>query len=184
MRALLRVALAAALVTSGTQAHAAWYEARSKHFIIDSDVDAQSLGDYAKKLERFDQAVRMARGMADPPLTDAGQLRIFFLRSANDWQDLTGGGGILGGYIARASGAVAFVPKIKGDAAGDFNSDILFFHEYAHHLMFQNWVAALPTWFRRRLCRVFFDRQDQRRRQRHNRRCRKSSRICGSRAFA
>jgi tetratricopeptide (TPR) repeat protein len=147
MRGLLRVALAAALAAAGTQAHAAWYEARSKHFIIDGDVDARTLADYAKKLERFDQAVRMARGMADPPLTDAGRLTIYFLRNANEWDDLTGGGGILGGYIARASGAYAFVPKMSGDALGEFNSDILFFHEYAHHLMFQNWAAALPTWF-------------------------------------
>lgn len=147
MRKLFRVAFAAAIAAAGTPVGAAWHEAKSKHFIINGDVDAQTLGDYAKKLERFDQAVRMARGMTDPPLTDAERLKIFFVRSPNEWQDLTGGGGFLGGYIPRASGSYAFVPKMKGDAQGDFNSDILFFHEYAHHLMFQNWAAPLPTWF-------------------------------------
>jgi tetratricopeptide (TPR) repeat protein len=36
---------------------------------------------------------------------------------------------------------------MKGDQPGQFNSDILFFHEYAHHLMLQNWAVALPPWF-------------------------------------
>jgi tetratricopeptide (TPR) repeat protein len=146
MRGLLRIALAASVAVAGTQAQAAWHEAKSSHFIIDGDVDAQELSDYAKKLERFDQAVRMARAMADPPLTDSGKLRIYFLRNAREWSDLAGGY-ILGSYSARADGSYAFVPKMKGDRIGDFNSDILLFHEYAHHLMFQNWAAALPSWF-------------------------------------
>src|SRR5438874_12234330 len=103
MRKLLRVALAAAIAIAGTEARADWYEAKSKHFIIDSDVAPPELNDYAKKLERFDQAVRVARAMQDPELTDAGRVRIYFLRNADEWRDLTGGG-ILGGYIARADG--------------------------------------------------------------------------------
>jgi tetratricopeptide (TPR) repeat protein len=146
MRRLLRAALAVALAVAGIPAHAAWYEAKSSHFIIDGDVDAQELKDYATKLERFDQAVRMARGMPDPQLTDAGKLRIYFVRNAREWADL-GGGYALGIYYSRAEGSYAFVPKMKGDSVRDMNSDILFFHEYAHHLMFQNWAAALPTWF-------------------------------------
>lgn len=147
MRKSLLAALAAAAAAAASPAYAAWHEAKSRHFIIDGDVEAQDLSDYAKKLERFDQAVRMARGMDDPPLTDAGRIRIYFLRNANEWYDLIGGRGILGVYIARASGSYAFVPKLKGDRKGDYNSDILFFHEYAHHLMLQNWAAALPRWF-------------------------------------
>jgi tetratricopeptide (TPR) repeat protein len=147
MRQLVRVATAMAIAAAGTSAHAAWYEAKSDHFIIDGDVDPQVLGDYAKKLERFDQAVRMARKMPDPSLTDSERLRIYVVRKAADWVDLTGGGGLLGEYMARASGAYAFVAKIEGDRPGDYNSDMILFHEYAHHLMFQNWAAALPTWF-------------------------------------
>lgn len=146
MRRVLRIALAVALAAAASQARAAWHEAKSKHFIIDGDVDPQDLNDYAKKLERFDQAVRMARAIDDPLLTDSGKIRIYFLRNANEWFDLTRAY-VLGEYVARADGSYAFVPKIRGDRPGDFNSDILFFHEYAHHLMFQNWAAALPTWF-------------------------------------
>src|SRR5438105_15861430 len=91
MRRLWCLVLSAAMAAAGTQAHAAWYEAKSKHFIIDGDVDPQDLSVYATKLERFDQAVRMARRMDDPPLTDAGRLRIYFLRNSSEWQDLTGG---------------------------------------------------------------------------------------------
>src|SRR5690349_21846299 len=104
MRGVLRITLAAAVAVAGTQAHAAWHEAKSSHFIIDGDVDPQELSDYAKKLERFDQAVRMARGMDDPILTDAGKLRIYFLRNAREWGDLAGGY-ILGSYSARADGS-------------------------------------------------------------------------------
>ena len=142
----LRVALAVAIAAAGTSAHAAWHEAKSNHFIIDGDLDPQVIGDYARKLERFDQAVRMARQMPDRPLTDSERLRIYVVRSASDWEDLTGGDGLLGEYIARASGAYAFVAKIEGDRPGDYNSDMILFHEYSHHLMFQNWAAALPTW--------------------------------------
>ncbi len=147
MRRFLRLAVAtAALSLAASQARASWYEAKSKHFIIDGDVDPADLSVYARKLERFDQAVRIARNMDDPSLTDAGRLRIYFVRNADEWEALTGGGGLLGEYIGRASGSYAFVPKMKSDRAGDYNSDIIFFHEYAHHLMFQNWAAALPTW--------------------------------------
>jgi hypothetical protein len=63
--------LAASLLAAAAPAHASWHEARSRHFIIYADADAGELNAYATKLERFDQAVRMARGMGDPPLTDA-----------------------------------------------------------------------------------------------------------------
>lgn len=147
MRRVLEFCLAAGLLVGTTPAHAAWQEAKSKHFIIVGDTDPAELGEYAKKLERFDQAVRMARGMGDPALTDSGRLRIYFLKNVDQLVDLTGGYGILGQYIGRASGTYAFVSKIKGKDERDFNSDIVFFHEYAHHLMLQNWAAALPTWF-------------------------------------
>src|SRR5437762_5450187 len=130
MRKLLGCLATATLLAASGSAHAAWYEAKSKHFIIDGDVNSQDLSSYAKKLELFDQAVRMARGMEDPPLTDAGRLKIYFVGNIIEWYDLTGSGGLLGEYIARASGSRAFVPKMKGDRPGDFNSDILFFHEY------------------------------------------------------
>jgi tetratricopeptide (TPR) repeat protein len=147
MRRVLKFCLAASMLVGTTPARAAWQEAKSKHFIIVGDTDPNELGAYAQKLERFDQAVRMARGMNDPALADSGKLRIYFLKSANQLIDLTGGYGILGQYIGRASGSYAFVSKIKGKDERDFNSDIVFFHEYAHHLMLQNWAAALPTWF-------------------------------------
>ncbi|HXS50059.1 MAG TPA: hypothetical protein VN713_08025 [Sphingomicrobium sp.] len=146
MRPLLRAFFAAAILIEATQAQASWFEAKSKHFIIDGDVDPQELTDYAKKLERFDQAVRIARGMGDPQLTDAGRLRIYFMRNADEWRRLTEGDDALGEYGSSAAGSFAFVQKMKGDRPGDFNSDLLLFHEYAHHMMFENWAAAMPTW--------------------------------------
>ena len=137
---------ALALVTAAAPARATWHEARSKHFIIYGDVDAAELRDYATKLERFDGAVRNARMMQDPPLTDSGRLTIYLLRDADALARLAGWG-TYGQYIARASGSYAFVAKNKGKGDWDLNSDIIFFHEYAHHLMLQNLTAALPQWF-------------------------------------
>ena len=58
-------------------ATAAWHEAKSRHFLIYGDMRPQELEEYANKLEKFDQAVRIARSMGDPPLGDGGRLTIY-----------------------------------------------------------------------------------------------------------
>ena len=147
MRLLLSWLAVALALAIATPAAATWHEAKSRHFIIHGDADPNELSAYAKKLELFDQAVRMARGMNDPPLTDAARLRIYYLRNPNALAEISSGSTFLGEYIARASGSYAFVTKVDGERRTDFSSDIIFFHEYAHHLMLHNWAAALPTWF-------------------------------------
>lgn len=146
MRFLL-LCVSMALLAAGP-ARADWYQAKSRHFIIYGDASADELDAYAKKLERFDQTVRIARAMNDPALTDANRLTIYLLKSPHELARLNGSDwdGLLGLYEARASGSRAFVTKNKAEAKTDVNSDIVFFHEYAHHLMLQTSAAALPTW--------------------------------------
>jgi hypothetical protein len=48
-------------------AAAAWYEAKSRHFIIYSEQRPDELQRYAEDLERFDKAVRILRTIDDPP---------------------------------------------------------------------------------------------------------------------
>lgn len=149
--ACVRFALASVLAASvavASPAHATWHEAKSKHFIIYGDVEAGELASFAKKLERFDHAVRVARGMDDAPLSDSNRLTIYFLKSPDQLAELNGSGwsALLGIYMPRASGSRAFVTKNKAKLNGDIDSDIVFFHEYAHHLMLQASTAALPSW--------------------------------------
>jgi tetratricopeptide (TPR) repeat protein len=134
------------MLTAATSAHASWYQAKSKHFIICADASSDELRNYATNLERFDQAVRMARAMEDPALTDSGRLNIYIIRDPAKFGELTGWSSIVGEYASRASGSYAFVAKMKGQRIWDMNSNIILFHEYAHHMMLQSWAAPLPTW--------------------------------------
>jgi len=146
----LTLALAAAFALLPAPANAAWYEAKTAHFLILADESPSDLQQFAIKLEKFDKAVRSVRSMGDPPVGDAGRLTIFVLRDHDAVSKIAVGtsSSIYGFYIPRASGSVAFVPrKTDGNMVWDVSADTVFFHEYAHHMMFQNTDSALPPWF-------------------------------------
>lgn len=148
MRKLIAGCVAAMLAAAGTQAHAAWYQASSKHFVIYADENPGELSNFASRLERFDQAVRFIRGMDDPPVGDGNRLTVFVLPSVEAVQQLVGGDRVIDGfYIGRASGSYAFVPrKAYEDDSESLNASTIFFHEYSHHLMFQIVDRPLPEW--------------------------------------
>ncbi|MFP5319741.1 MAG: hypothetical protein ACLGI2_15775, partial [Acidimicrobiia bacterium] len=110
---------------------------------------ADLVRDYAERLERFDQAVRRLRAMPDPPLKDAGRVKVYVVGSGETLERLIGVEGAAGMYIGRASGAVAFVPEIsrrRSTLDGSLTPQTIFFHEYMHHLQLQGTVAMLPPW--------------------------------------
>lgn len=147
MRKIL-LASCLALFTA-TAANAQWQEAKSKHFIIYSDQSPAELKNYATRLERYDQAVRKARGMADPELTDATRLTVFVLRDRNAIESMYGapGSGVAGFYIPHTSGPVAFVHRGRERDKWGLGPEPVFFHEYFHHLMLENLGSnALPAW--------------------------------------
>ena len=148
MRKLIAGCVAAMLAAAGTQAHAAWYQASSKHFVIYADENPGELSNFASRLERFDQAVRFIRGMDDPPVGDGNRLTVFVLPSVEAVQQLVGGDRVIDGfYIGRASGSYAFVPrKAYEDDSESLNASTIFFHEYSHHLMFQIVDRPVPEW--------------------------------------
>src|SRR5438045_6588333 len=119
MRPLLACLSAALLFSAACPANAAWYEAKSKHFIIDADQSPDDIRKFADRLERFDSAVRHLRDMGDPPLTDSGRLRIFVLKSEGAVAHLAGRSDVAGFYHSRASGSVAFVSKNTGSTVWD-----------------------------------------------------------------
>jgi tetratricopeptide (TPR) repeat protein len=140
--------LLACLILPPSSARAAWHEATSRHFIIYSEQNPEELKRYAERLERFDQAVRVARGIKDPPLNDAGKLTVFVLRNGDAVEGLIGarGSGIAGLYVAKAAGPVALVNRERASSKFDLGSEAVFFHEYLHHLMLQQLDMALPSW--------------------------------------
>ena len=149
MSFVLRILAAIAALFMPAVASAAWHEARSRHFIIHADLKPDELKQYAERLERFDQAVRHLRGMGDPPLTDAGRLTVYVLRSEGAVERLAKrGSGVRGFYSSRASGSVAFVPRSAGARRNkwDLDAEQIFFHEYAHHIQLQNASIAIPAW--------------------------------------
>jgi hypothetical protein len=157
MRTVWAWCAAAFVAVTGTQANAAWYEAKSKHFVIYANERPDELRAYAEKLERFDQAVRYIRQMDDPALTDAGRVKIFVLPDGDAIARLVGLDYAAGMYETRASGSFAFVPRTMdvpyvGSSQGIatlksiLQPQAIFFHEYSHHLQLQNASAVVPTW--------------------------------------
>jgi len=140
--------LATAAVLQAGTAHAAWNEAISKHFHVYADESPTELRSFATKLERFDAAVREARGTPDVAAGNSTQVSVYVLRDVAAIRDLYGAkdSGVAGFYIPRASGSVAFVPQRGYKGSFDLSGDSIFFHEYTHHLMLQDADRPLPTW--------------------------------------
>jgi len=129
-------------------ASASWYEATSKHFAVYADQDAGELKAFAEKLERFDAAVREARGVRDVPPGQSTRVTLFVLRDLATLRRIYGerDTGVAGFYLPKATGSVAFVPERKRTGKWDLSGESIFFHEYTHHLMLQDADRPLPTW--------------------------------------
>ena len=146
MRIKLMTAFASLAFASTSQA--AWHQASSKHFLIYADMPPARLLEFATKLEKFDKAVRVARNSPEMPKSDGNRLTLFVVSSQSALrrlvQDKTGW--VAGMYQGRASGSIAFVPRSAGTGELDLSAEAIFFHEYAHHLMFQNLATPVPEW--------------------------------------
>jgi hypothetical protein len=142
-------AFAVLFAASATPASAAWQEARTPHFVIYSEQTAAELNEFATRLEKYDASVRFARGMPDLRLSDSGKLRVYVLRDQQTVARMAGAedSGVAGFYLANLAGARAFVYR-EGKAEKDFGMtpEVVFFHEYFHHLMLGYTEAALPHW--------------------------------------
>ncbi len=149
---LKRALLAAAVgLASASGANAAWYEASSKHFVVYSDDAPDKLKTFTAKLERYDRAMRVMRGLDDPAISPTQRVTVYVLDDVGDIARLfgRGGSGVAGFYNARASGPVAFIPR-HGDGGGQYalSPQAILLHEYAHHLMFSSYGATVfPPWY-------------------------------------
>jgi tetratricopeptide (TPR) repeat protein len=135
-------------------AEAAWREASTNHFVIYSEQSAESLREFATRLEKYDKAMRLVRNMADEPRGDANRLTIYVVQDLGAVRKLHGSGrssggyGVAGFYVPRAGGSVAITPRRSGDNGRfDLDAETVLLHEYAHHFMMQNFPGAFPAWF-------------------------------------
>lgn len=139
--------IACSLATIAAPSAAEWQRASSPHFIIYADEDPAKLRAFAEKLERFDKAVRIARSMKDPPVGDGGRLTVLVVPGIFDVNVLKPGvGGTSAGfYTPRYWGSIAVVPRVL-PSNSTTTPETIFFHEYAHHLMFSDFATPIPAW--------------------------------------
>lgn len=146
MRALvLGLGLLAASVAEPVAA--AWHKASSRHFVIYADENPEKLRQFATKLEKFDKAVRLVRDMPDFDAGDGNRLNVFVVRDSRTVERLSKMRNAGGFYLGHSRGPLAVVAKTGfRDSNESFSADIIFFHEYAHHLMLQDLDKPLPEW--------------------------------------
>ncbi len=137
--------LSAAFLLAPSLAHADWYEASSKHFVVYSDEKPDKLKAYTERLERFDQTLRFLTGTPDKPLSPMMRVHVYIVANVDEIERLYGGDGPAGFFQARATGPVAFVPK---ESSGELDAQTILQHEYAHSFMFSSWPSVVfPKWF-------------------------------------
>lgn len=139
-------------LAAATGAHAEWYEASSKHFVVYADDKPERIKAYTERLERYDAAVRVMRGVQDSSRGPSARVSVYQLADLSDIRALYGkGGGSVGGfYQNRSTGPVAFVPRSAGGSGSPYelSAERILLHEYAHHFMYADWPAAIfPKWF-------------------------------------
>ena len=138
---LLTLAL---LVLGATPAAAEWRKAESPHFIVYSEGSEGRLHRFATQLERFDALLR-ALSPSVPEAPSPVKLQVFMIESGDRLERLTGNRAIAGFYRATVAGPIAVA--LANTGTQEFTPEIILFHEYAHHFMFQNFTAAYPAWF-------------------------------------
>ncbi len=146
---ILRLMLATTSLLVASGARAEWHEASSQHFVVYSDDTAEHVKDFTTRLEKFDKAVRLLRGVPDSRRGPAARVTVYVLDDIGEVQRLkSGGGNVAGFYIPRATGSTAYVPRrINGGSTG-ISAQAVLLHEYAHHFMFNDWPSAIfPKWF-------------------------------------
>lgn len=134
-----------------TTASAEWYEGSSRHFVVYSNDSAEHVKAFTTRLETFDKAMKVFRGVADDKRGPASRVTVYIVDDVAEVQRLMTGGSrnVAGFYQSRSSGSVAFVPRrAGGNGSDDLDATRVLLHEYGHHFMYADWPsAAFPMWF-------------------------------------
>lgn len=138
----MAMAAVASFLLFGAPAHAEWRKATSEHFVIYGDVSESGLRNYAQKVERFDQMLRIWFPPQDSTLITP-RLAIYLANGQTDmkkiWPDIPDN---VDGFYTPGEERIFAVTGGTGA-----ENDQTLFHEYGHHYMQQNMTGAYPGWF-------------------------------------
>ncbi len=128
-------------------AQANWYEASTPRVRVLAEGNQKRAHDLAEKLEKFDAALRLIRGLQPVDHGPASRLTVYVVDSAAQVSRLSGMQNAAGVYMARAGGSIALVPQRSGGGGETaLGAEAVLFHEYAHHFMYRNFPGAYPAW--------------------------------------
>lgn len=141
---MVRTAVLAAMaltVVGIAPARAEWRKAETAHFIVYGEGSERDLRAYAQKAERFDTLLRSYYPIEVDH--EIPKLEIYLADGSRGMnQSSPGIGGSVAGYYSPNSGRIHAVVNTEAIVG-----DVVLFHEYAHHFMFQMRSNAYPSWF-------------------------------------
>ncbi|MFZ2997605.1 hypothetical protein [Sphingobium sp.] len=132
------------LALSGT-AHAAWWQAQSRHFTVYSEGNDAKLRSFAERLEKFDFLLRTVTGVTDPE--QGSPVKVYLLSTEAKVRDLARNPNIGGFYTTSDRTAFAVLSREAKTGKFDFGAEEILFHEYTHHFMLHHFPAAYPAWY-------------------------------------
>lgn len=137
----LALGVALLLVCAAGPVRADWLRAETDHFIVYGDASEGDIRAFVQRVERFDGLLR-----AYYPIEidhHIPKLEIFLARGRRDMERVYPGlsGGVAGFYDSNSGRIYAVVDTRV------MTGDVVLFHEYAHHFMFQMNSNAYPSWF-------------------------------------
>ncbi len=141
-----RLILLCLLLAPGS-AVAGWKKAVSDHFIVYGDTENANIREIVEHIEHFDAMLRQI--MVTAPQDSPNKLTIFLVRDTYTVQRVMGPNSrnVYGFYRPGIAGSNAVVPLISETGGYDLKSEIVLFHEYAHHFMLQHFTVGYPAWY-------------------------------------
>ena len=126
-------------------AHAAWWQAQSRHFTVYSEGRDEKLRAFAEQLEKFDFLLRTVTGVTDP--NQGSPVKVYLLSSEDKVRKLARNPNLAGFYTTSRRNAYAVLSREGKSSAFDASAEEILFHEYTHHFMLHNFPAAYPAWY-------------------------------------
>lgn len=123
-----------------------WFEATTPRVRVIAKGNEEAARSLAERLEKFDSALRLSRGIESVDHGPAARLTVYVVDSTSQIARLANSAMTAGFYLPRAGGSVAFVPRRNSGGPSSLNAEAVLLHEYAHHFMFRNFPSANPGW--------------------------------------
>lgn len=138
--ARLLVAVAWVTLTGTAQAGTAWLKAETPRFTVYSMGSEKTLKTYAERIELMDAAIWEVYGLQRPP-PPPRKLPIYLVDKPPSLRQVAPflSDGVVGFYATGEDAVFAM-------ALADDGNDYILLHEYAHHLMLQNFPYGYPAW--------------------------------------